>query len=62
MKKKLEMKNTEVIPKKNHLIVQNEHRIELIEGQSISVPNEFLETLITEKVIEKVRVKDGIIN
>ncbi len=40
-----------LIAKKDWLIVQNDVRIEIKEGDEVNVPEKFLQTLITEKVI-----------
>ena len=40
-----------LIAKKDHLIVQNEVRIEIKKGDEVEVPKRFLEVLKTEKVI-----------
>jgi hypothetical protein len=40
-----------LIAKKDHLIVQNEVRIEIKKGDEVKVPKKFLEVLKTEKVI-----------
>ena len=50
-KKKEEKKVKKLIAKKDHLIVQNDVRIEVKKGEEVKVPERFLETLKTEKVI-----------
>ena len=48
---KSEKKVKKLIAKKDHLIVQNDVRIEIKKGDEVDVPERFLETLKTEKII-----------
>lgn len=51
------LKGVEIDPLKNHEIHHNQHHIIIEKGVKVTVPEKFLQTLVTEKVINKIPTK-----
>jgi hypothetical protein len=53
IKPKVELKEIEIVPLKDHVIKQNNFYYELKKGEKIKVDKKFLATLLIEKIITK---------